>query len=119
VIRLKDILKIKIKIKNTFLNAFKSFFESYSIDEWRPVSGVGWERKREKTLTLGQTLQSGQSLPSISLLNTDVDVILLRTNVFAASKRVSLICKGVCRRSSVFDVDKGGKKDGIVSHRRN
>ena len=51
---------------------------------------------REKTLTLGQTLQSGQSLPSISLLDTDVDVILLRTDVFTASKRVSLVCKGVC-----------------------
>jgi len=44
---------------------------------------------------LGQTLQSGQRLPPVSLLDADVDVILLRTNVFTASKRVSLICKGV------------------------
>ena len=63
------------------------------------VESVCWagKKKGRKKQTLGQTLQSGQSFPSISLLNTDVDVILLRTDVSAASKRVtSFVCKGVC-----------------------
>jgi len=42
-----------------------------------------------------QSLQSGQSLPSVSLLNTNVDVVLLRTNVLVASKRISLVSKRI------------------------
>jgi hypothetical protein len=70
--------------------------ESYSNDDRGRVSPTSGVQGVEKTLTLGQTLQSGQGLPSVSLLDANVDVILLRTNVFTASKRVSLICKGVC-----------------------
>jgi len=44
---------------------------------------------------LGQTLQGGQSLPSISLLNTNVDVILLSANVVVAE--VALVSERVER----------------------
>jgi len=44
---------------------------------------------------LGQSLQRGQSLPPIPLLNTNMDVVLLRTNVVVRPKRVSLIGKGI------------------------
>jgi hypothetical protein len=47
--------------------------------------------------TLGETLQRGQRLPSVPLLDANVDVILLRTDVFAISERVSLICERVCQ----------------------
>lgn len=48
-----------------------------------------------KILTLRQTLQSCQSLPSIPLLDTDMDVIGLRSYVLGTSKRIAFICKGI------------------------
>jgi len=44
---------------------------------------------------LGQSLQRGQSLPPIPLLDTNMDVVLLRTDVVVRPKRVSLIGKGI------------------------
>ncbi len=77
----------------TFLKAFKSFLESYSV--WR-VSIVKYDRARCQ-LTLGQSLQGCQGLTTVPLLNTDVDVIGLRPNVVAAGvERISLVCEGVC-----------------------
>lgn len=48
-----------------------------------------------RIVLFGQALQGGQGLPPIPLLNTDVDVICLRSNVLAVSERVSLVCKGI------------------------
>lgn len=48
-----------------------------------------------RVVLLGQALQSGQCLPSISLLNTNVDVICLRSNVLVVSKRVTLVSEGI------------------------
>lgn len=44
---------------------------------------------------LGQALQRREGLASVPLLNADVDVVLLRANVCARAKRVSLVCEGV------------------------
>ena len=52
---------------------------------------------RHCNLTLGQALQSSQSLPTVPLLDTDVDVVLLGPNLFSVFERVSLVCEGVCR----------------------
>ena len=46
-------------------------------------------------LTLGQALQSRQSLTTVPLLDTDMDVILLRPNVVLSVERVSLVGEGV------------------------
>jgi hypothetical protein len=79
----------------TFLNAFRSFLASYSTtdsNQYRePMTHVN------TVATFGQSLQRSQSLPSIPLLNSNMYVILLRTNVFTVIKRVSLVCKRVCR----------------------
>ena len=46
-------------------------------------------------LTLRQPLQSSQGLAPVSLLDTDMDVILLSPNVLVSVDRVSLVCEGV------------------------
>jgi len=48
-----------------------------------------------RIVLLGQTLQGCQSLSTISLLNTNMDVVLLRPNVLGISKLVSFVCEGV------------------------
>ena len=50
----------------------------------------------EKPRTFGQPLQSGQGLAPVALLDTDMDVILLRPNVVLSVERVSLVGEGVC-----------------------
>ena len=45
-------------------------------------------------LTLGETLQGGQRLAAIPLLDTDVDVILLASYVLI-TKLLSFVCKRV------------------------
>ena len=47
-------------------------------------------------LTLGQALQSRQSLTTVPLLDTDVDVILLGPNFLCLGERVTLVCEGIC-----------------------
>ena len=71
----------------TFLKALRSFLGSYSIYTF---SKSGWERRRTP-LTLGQALQRCQRLTTISLLNANVNVILLRSNVIRVSKGVAFI----------------------------
>jgi len=44
---------------------------------------------------LTQALQGGQSLPSIPLLDTDMNVIGLRSNVTSISKRIASLSKGI------------------------
>ena len=46
-------------------------------------------------LAFGKTLQRGQRLAAISLLDTDVDVILLGSYVLI-TELLSFICKRVC-----------------------
>jgi hypothetical protein len=46
-------------------------------------------------LTFGQALQGGQGLSPIPLLDTNVDIVRLRSNVLAVSERISLVCKGI------------------------
>lgn len=48
--------------------------------------------------TLTQALQGGQSLPSIPLLDTDVNVIGLGSNVTSISKRIAFLGKRIYRR---------------------
>jgi len=43
----------------------------------------------------GETLQSSQSLATVPLLDTDVDIILLRPYVLRGSKRASFVCEGI------------------------
>lgn len=77
----------------TFLKAFKSFLESYSV--WR-INIIGRDRAC-CPLTLGQSLQGCQGLTTVPLLNTDMDVIGLRPNVVATGvERISFVCEGVC-----------------------
>ena len=45
-------------------------------------------------LTLGETLQGGQRLAAISLLDTDVDVVLLGSYVLI-TELLSFVCKRV------------------------
>jgi hypothetical protein len=46
-------------------------------------------------LTFGETLQGGQRLAAISLLDTDVDVVLLGS-YFLITELLSFVCKRVC-----------------------
>jgi len=43
----------------------------------------------------GQALEGCESLASVPLLDTDVDIVLLRSDVGTAAERVSLVCEGV------------------------
>ena len=52
----------------------------------------------ENGLTLGKTLQSSQRLTSVPLLDTDMNVVLLRPYVFGSSKGVSFVCEGIYMR---------------------
>lgn len=86
-----------------FLNAFKSFLASYS-GECRTGHGSvsvlckDAGGKGMNVLTLGKTLESSQRLTSVPLLDTDVDVILLRPYVFGGAKGVSFVCEGIYMR---------------------
>jgi len=44
---------------------------------------------------LGETLQCGQSLSSVPLLNADMEVILCGTNVLVAPERIALISERI------------------------
>lgn len=57
--------------------------------------------------TLTQALQGGQSLPSIPLLDTDMNIIGLGSNVTSISKRIAFLGKRIYRR----------KVRGLVSER--
>jgi len=48
-------------------------------------------------ILLGETLQRGQCLSSVPLLNADVKVILCGTNVLVAPERIALISKRIER----------------------
>lgn len=79
-----------------FLNAFKSFLRSYSAEKGADQNSeiarltVWWWR------TFREALQCGQGLAAVPLLDTDVDVVLLGSNVLGVVKRVSLVCEGIC-----------------------
>ena len=81
---------------------------------------------RHCNLTLGQALQSSQSLPTVPLLDTDVDVVLLGPNLFSVFERVSLVCEGVykaqTRHVSVMHLESMGNgvrpKDGAYTDRK-
>ena len=45
--------------------------------------------------TLGQALQSRESLSSVSLLDTDVNIVLLGPNLLCGVERISLVSEGV------------------------
>ena len=49
-----------------------------------------WQR------TFGEALECGQGLATVALLNTNMDIILLRSNVLGGPE-VTLVCEGVCR----------------------
>lgn len=53
-------------------------------------------RWKENKRTLGQSLQGGQGLATVALLDTNVDVVLLRSNVLGSTE-VALVCEGICR----------------------
>ena len=78
--------------RETFLKAFRSFLGSYSI---QPCSESGCTGKRRTPVTFGQALQCCQRLATISLLNANVNVILLRSHVIRVSKGVAFICERV------------------------
>jgi hypothetical protein len=59
---------------------------------WSSDQGMG----EHAIHTLWQALQSSQSLPSIPLLDTDMEVIGLRPNVLSISERIAFVCKGIC-----------------------
>jgi len=48
-----------------------------------------------RIVLFGQALQGGQGLSPIPLLDTNVDIVRLRSNVLAVSERISLVCKGI------------------------
>jgi hypothetical protein len=67
-------------------------------------------------LTFGQALQGGQGLSPIPLLNTNVDVVRLRSDVLVVSERISLVCKGIYRGRQIrHSADKRGA--GVFAHR--
>ncbi len=57
---------------------------------------VSHDKAGGDVLTFGQALQSRQSLASVPLLDTDVDIILLGPNLVISVERVTLVCEGVC-----------------------
>lgn len=75
----------------TFLNAFKSFLGSYSAPESAHRSYRTMGR-----LTPRQSLESSQSLPSIPLLDTNVDVFVGPNVGGGLVERVPFVCKGIC-----------------------
>jgi len=40
-------------------------------------------------ILLGQSLQSGQGLPTVALLDTDVDIVVLRADVVGVTERIT------------------------------
>jgi hypothetical protein len=48
-------------------------------------------------LTLGQTLESGQGLPSIPLLDTNMDVLVGPDVGSGLVERVPFVSKGICK----------------------
>lgn len=68
---------------NGKLPSWKPLISSWDcrLDSHEQKSGGGLARSGRCHLTFGQSLQSSQSLSTVSLLNTDVYVILLRSNV--------------------------------------
>jgi len=48
-----------------------------------------------RIVLFGQALQGRQRLPPVPLLDPDVDIVLLGTNVCVCAERVSLVCEGV------------------------
>ncbi len=77
----------------TFLNAFKSFLGSYS-DDILDVSE--WSKVVQGTVrTFREPLKRCQGLPSVPLLNTDVKIVLLRSNVLRFVEFV-VTSEGVC-----------------------
>lgn len=71
---------------NSFLNAFKIFFWSYSVameqEERQGLQSVEMKSARLGeswlSLTLGEALKRRQRLAAVALLNTDVNVVLSR-----------------------------------------
>ena len=58
------------------------------------------ERQRQDQERMLRALQSGECLAAVALLDTDVNVVLLRPNVVLHVKRVSLVGEGVYRRAN-------------------
>ena len=58
-----------------------------------------------RQFTFGETLQGGQSLSSIPLLNTDVKIILRRTYVLVAPERIALVSKRIWGSADVSEVE--------------
>ena len=77
-----------------FLKAFSNFLRSYSA---RGISTDEAEvAERCGARTFGKALERGQGLATVALLDTDVDIVRLRPDVLGGSKRVSLVCEGIC-----------------------
>ena len=49
-----------------------------------------WQR------TFGEALECGQGLATVALLNTNVDIVGLGSDVLVGGKRVTLVCEGIC-----------------------
>ena len=59
--------------------------------DFKVICGLG-------ELTLWKALKSCQGLASVPLLNTDVNVVRLGSDVLSGCKRVTLVREGVCKR---------------------
>ena len=75
----------------TFLKAFNSFLGSYSIQK-----SEAYQAGDLLTLTLRQSLESGQGLPSIPLLDTNMDVLVGPDVRGGLVERVPFVSKGIC-----------------------
>ena len=95
-----------------FLKAFSNFLRSYSA---RGISTDEAEvAERCGARTFGKALERGQGLATVALLDTDVDIVRLRPDVLGGSKRVSLVCEGICpdgRAEVRGKIDKRGRDD--------
>ena len=75
----------------TFLNAFKSFLGSYSV---RSLESGSFGRDG-KELTCGQSLEGGERLSPVALLDTNVDVFTGSNLCRVLCERVPFVCKGI------------------------
>ena len=77
-----------------FLKAFSNFLRSYSA---RGISTDEAEvAERCGARTFGKALERGQGLATVALLNTNVDIVGLGSDVLVGGKRVTLVCEGIC-----------------------
>ena len=82
---------VEAKLLLTFLNAFKSFLGSYSALSLEAGSFGSWCE-----LTCGQSLEGGEGLSPVALLDTNVDVFTGSERLCSGPlNRVHFLCKGI------------------------